>query len=47
MIWSTRKDKIKHSEVDFRPVRIITGHAIYNSPYKYWPDENDRSLIDD
>ena len=29
-----------HSELDFRPVQIITGHVIYNSPYKYWPDEN-------
>ena len=29
-----------HSELDFRPVQIITGHAIYNSPYKYWPAEN-------
>ena len=30
-----------HSELDFRSVQIITGHVIYNSPYKYWPDEND------
>ena len=27
------------SELDFRPVQIITGHVIYNSLYKYWPDE--------
>ena len=39
MIKSTRKDKIVHSELDFRPVRIITDHMIYNSPYKYWPAE--------
>ena len=31
-----------HAELDFRPVQIITGHVIYNSPYKYWPDENDQ-----
>ena len=30
-----------HSELDFRPVQIITGHVTYNSPYEYWPDEND------
>ena len=30
-----------HSELDFRPVQIITDPVIYNSPYKYWPDEND------
>ena len=41
MIKSTRKDKIVHSELDFRPVQIITGHVIYNNPYQYWPDEND------
>ena len=29
-----------HSELDFRPDQIITGHVIYNSTYKYWPDEN-------
>ena len=29
-----------HSEIDFRPVQIKIGHVIYNSPYKYWPDEN-------
>ena len=33
-----------HSELDFRPVQIITGHVIYNRPYKYWPDENDPCL---
>ena len=32
-----------HSELDFRPVQIITGPVIYTSPYKYWPDENDQS----
>ena len=37
---STKKDKIMHSELNFRPVQIITGHLIYNSPYKYWLDEN-------
>ena len=30
-----------HSELDFRSVQIITGHVIYNNPYKYWPVEND------
>ena len=34
-----------HSELDFRPVQIITGHVIYNSPYKYWPDENGHSGV--
>ena len=29
-----------HSELDFRPVQLITSHVIYKSPYKYWPDEN-------
>ena len=29
-----------HSELDFRPIQIITGLLIYNSPNKYWPDEN-------
>ena len=29
-----------HSQLDFRPVQIITDHVIYNSPYKYWPAEN-------
>ena len=29
-----------HLELDFRPVQIISGHVIYNSPYKYWPDKN-------
>ena len=33
-----------HSELDFRPVQIIAGHVIYNSPYKYWPNENDLYL---
>ena len=34
MILGTRKDKIMHSLLDFRPVQIITGHVIiYNSPY--------------
>ena len=36
---------ILHSELDFRPVQIITGHVIYNSPYKYWPDENGPSHL--
>ena len=35
MILSTSKDKILHSELDFMPVQIITGHVIYNSPYDY------------
>ena len=35
MIRCTRKDKIMHSKLDFRPVQIITDHVIYNSPYKY------------
>ena len=30
-----------HSELDFRPVQVISSHVIYNSPYKYWPYEND------
>ena len=34
MIQSTRKDKIMHSLLDFRPVQIITYHVIYYSPYK-------------
>ena len=42
---STRKDIIMHSELDFRPVQIIIGHVIYNSPYKYWPDEKDLSHL--
>ena len=29
-----------HSGLDFRPVQIITGHVVYNSPYKYWVSEN-------
>ena len=33
-IW---KDEIMHSELDFRPVQIITGH---NSHYEYWPNES-------
>ena len=41
MTQSTKKDKIMHSELDFRPASIITGHLIYNTPYKYIPDEND------
>jgi hypothetical protein len=28
------------SELDSRQVQIITGHVIYNSTYKYRPDEN-------
>ena len=40
MIRCTRKDKIMHSKLDFRPVQIITDHVIYNSPYKYGPAEN-------
>ena len=32
-------------KLEFRPVQIITGHVIYNSPYKYWPDENDPKQI--
>ena len=31
-----------HSELDFRPVQIIKGHVIYNSPYKY---ENSQCLL--
>ena len=28
-----------HLKLDFRPVKIITDHVIFNSPYKYWPAE--------
>ena len=40
-----KKDKILHSELDFRPVQILTGHVIYNSPYKYWPNENGQNHV--
>ena len=30
-----KKRQLMHSLLDFRPVKIITGHVIYNSPYKY------------
>ena len=33
-----------YSKLDLMPVQIITVHVIYNSPYKYWPDENDHSI---
>ena len=45
MIGCTRKDKIMHSKLDFRPVQIITDHVIYNSPYKYGPAENGHAGI--
>ena len=32
-----------HKYLDFRPVQIVTGHVIYNSPYKYWPAEHSHS----
>ena len=35
-----KKRQILHSELDFRPVQIITGHVIYKTPNKYWPDKN-------
>ena len=34
-----------HSELDFRPFQIIKGHVVYNSPYKYRPDEKDPNQI--
>ena len=34
-----------HLELESRPVQIIKGHVIYNSPYKYWPDENSQCLL--
>ena len=33
-----------HSELDFRPVQIITGDVIYKSLYKYWLGENGLSF---
>ena len=35
-----KRQIMMHSELDVRPVQIITGHVIYNSPYKYWLADN-------